>query len=136
MEAEGVCEGMLSGLSQGSAWEADGDSANQHQIHNVLQLRGGGESSSSEEGSIGESSAEKGSVSDGERVAASPRISSEDVDDEPDENAGRITGVPLDMDAECDFDEVEFGDGDKSHHNYSHMSGINITWIPREEDMM
>ncbi|MFM7978212.1 MAG: hypothetical protein ACKPKO_02760, partial [Candidatus Fonsibacter sp.] len=47
-----------------------------------------------------------------------------------------IAGVPLDMDAEREFDEVEFGDGDMSHHMYSHMSGINITWYPREEDVM
>ena len=87
--------------------------------HEVLRLRGGGESSDEEE--------EEGSVSDGSRDAASARISSEDVDDEPDENTGDIIGVPLDMDADCDFDEVEFGDGDESHHIYSHMSGISIT---------
>ena len=40
------------------------------------------------------------------------------------------------MGADCEFDEVEFGDGDESHHIYSHMSGINITWYPREEDVM
>ncbi|MFM7986087.1 MAG: hypothetical protein ACKPKO_42915 [Candidatus Fonsibacter sp.] len=87
-------------------------------------LRCGGESSEEEEGS------------DGERAAASARISSDNVDDEPDENTGRITGVLLDMDAECEFEEVEFGDGDKSHHMYIHMSGINITWYPRDEDVM
>ncbi|MFM7982972.1 MAG: hypothetical protein ACKPKO_26980, partial [Candidatus Fonsibacter sp.] len=32
------------------------------------------------------------------------------------------------------FDEVEFGDGDETHHIYSHMSGINITWYTCEED--
>ncbi|MFM7983949.1 MAG: hypothetical protein ACKPKO_31955 [Candidatus Fonsibacter sp.] len=58
------------------------------------------------------------------------------MDDEPDENTGRIAGVPLEMDADCEFDEVEFGDGDESHHIYSHMSGINIRWYPREEDVM
>ena len=73
----------------------------------VLRLRGGGESSEEEE--------EEGSVSDGERAAAAAAISSEDVDDEPDEDTGRITGVPLDMDADCELDEVEFGDGDESH---------------------
>jgi hypothetical protein len=90
----------------------------------VLRLIGGGgdESSAEEE-------EEEGSASDGERAAASARISSEDVDDEPDQDTGRITGVPLDMDADCEFDEVEFGDGDESHHIYSHMSGINITWL-------
>ena len=64
------------------------------------------------------------------------RIISADADDEPDENTGRIVGVPLDMDADCEFDEVEFGDGDESHHIYSHMRGINIMWYPREEDVM
>jgi hypothetical protein len=70
------------------------------------------------------------------RADAAARICSEDVDDEPDQDTGRITGVPLDMDADCEFDEVEFGDGNQSHHIYSHMSGINITWYPREEDVM
>ncbi|MFM7990378.1 MAG: hypothetical protein ACKPKO_64785, partial [Candidatus Fonsibacter sp.] len=32
------------------------------------------------------------------------------------------------------FDEVEFGDGDGSHHIYSNMSGIIITWNTRAED--
>ncbi|MFM7985444.1 MAG: hypothetical protein ACKPKO_39630 [Candidatus Fonsibacter sp.] len=100
-------------------------------------MRGGGESSEEEEGSGGESSEEEEcSVSDGERAAASARISSDDVDDEPDEHTGRITGAPLDMDTDCELDEVEFGDGDKSHHIYSHMSGINIMWYPRDEDVM
>ena len=84
----------------------------------------------------GESSEEEGSVSDGERAAVAAAVSSEDVDDELDENTGRIAGVPLDMDADCEFDEVEFGDGDESHHIYSHMSGINIMWCPCEEDVM
>ena len=67
--------------------------------HEVLCLRGGGGESSEEE---------EGSVSDGARAAASARCSSEDVDDEPDENTGDLVGVPLDMDADCEFDEVEF----------------------------
>ena len=32
------------------------------------------------------------------------------------------------------FDEVEFGDGDESHHIYSNMSGIVITWNACAED--
>ncbi|MFM7980888.1 MAG: hypothetical protein ACKPKO_16375, partial [Candidatus Fonsibacter sp.] len=73
MEAEGACEGMLLGLSQGSA---DGEIANHHQIHNVMCLRDGGKSSEEEQGSDGESSEEE-EDSDGERVAASARFSSE-----------------------------------------------------------
>ena len=70
--------------------------------HEVLRLTGGGGDESSEE------EEEEGSASDGARAAASARISSEDVDDEPDEDTGRITGVPLDMGVYCKFDKGGF----------------------------
>ncbi|MFM7987500.1 MAG: hypothetical protein ACKPKO_50125, partial [Candidatus Fonsibacter sp.] len=50
--------------------------------------------------------------------------------------SGLIAGIPLDMDADCELDEVEFGDVDEPHHMYSHMSGINITWYPCEQDVV
>ncbi|MFM7980179.1 MAG: hypothetical protein ACKPKO_12765 [Candidatus Fonsibacter sp.] len=31
---------------------------------------------------------------------------------------------------------MEFGDVEEAHRICSHMSGINITWYPREEDVM
>ncbi|MFM7980180.1 MAG: hypothetical protein ACKPKO_12770, partial [Candidatus Fonsibacter sp.] len=90
----GGSDKALSDLPGGSVPDATGEGASPLTIlvphvvggssidYEVLRLRGGGKSSEEEEGS------------DGERVAASARISSEYVDDEPDENTGRITGRP------------------------------------------
>ena len=57
-------------------------------------------------GAVVSNSEEEGSVSDGQRAAALAAVSSEDVDYEADETTGRIIGVPLDLDADCEFDEV------------------------------
>ena len=78
--------------------------ANHHEDgHEVLRLRGGGESSSEEEDEGKSSEAEEGASSEEEDAA-------DDIE---------VTET---------FDEVEFGDGDESHQIYTNMSGIVITW--------
>ena len=119
------------GLPQtGAAGVPDGDG------HEVLRLRGGGESSDwckwleeDEEGvAMPASRVDAGvQVEEAESSEEEEGASSSESDAATDDSSDGV--VPTEP-----FDEVDFGDGDESHHIYSHMSGINITWYTCEND--
>ncbi|MFM7979006.1 MAG: hypothetical protein ACKPKO_06780, partial [Candidatus Fonsibacter sp.] len=82
--------------------------------HEVLRLRGGGDSSSEEDDKSSEEEEEEAASSE-EDTAAAVAAASDDIE---------IT----------ETFEVEFGDGDNSHHMYTNMSGIIITWNTCADD--
>ena len=67
--------------------------------------------------------------------ASSDEDDAESSEEEEEETTGNTEDEASDgIEITETFDEVEFGDGDESHHIYCHMSGINITWHTCEED--